>query len=514
MPAPCSSTCANRTSGTAEHAPGAMLVPMGKVRTRLAELPRDRKVVVVCRSGGRSAAVTDSLRAWGIDAVNLSGGMCAWAAAGLPVATAADAGLVVHRDEPLNCETSIPALIGGVVMPNARFYVRNHFPTPTLDVTTWRLEVNGLVERPLRLSLRDLQNMPSQTLVATLECAGNGRSMFSPPVDGEQWRLGAVSTAEWTGVPLVEVLDRAGPRPGATAIVLRGADAGSVEGSAEPIHFERGLSLDDVRDCEALLAYAMNGEPLPLQHGYPLRVIVPGWYAVTSVKWLTDIEVIHIVVRGVLPDPALRLRVGARRTTVREPVRLQQVRSIIAEPNGDDDVAVGDVVIRGVAWSGAAPIAAVDVSIGDGPWQPARLVGDRHRYSWQWWELLTRLDEPGSTTVRARATDLAGRTQPEQPRWNRLGYGGNAIQPMTIHVSTAATQANRSPPGPDLDLTSPARRPARSSRPPEPAEVPSLSTPGGSRPESATTSEAGDRASRCRSSTHSLASSRTVRSRS
>ena len=175
----------------------------------------------MCRSGGRSAAVTDALRVWGFDAVNLSGGMCAWSAAGLPVATAGDAGLVVHREDPLNCETSIPALIGGVVMPNARFYIRNHFPTPALNLTTWRLAVDGVVERPLRLSLRDLQDLPSQTLVATLECAGNGRSMFSPSVDGEQWRLGAVSTAEWTGVPLVEVLDRAGPQPDATAIALR-----------------------------------------------------------------------------------------------------------------------------------------------------------------------------------------------------------------------------------------------------------------------------------------------------
>ena len=183
--------------------------------------------MVVCRSGGRSAAVTDSLRAWGFDAVNLSGG-CAPGpppvSRSLPLPTPASSCI---GTDPLNCETSIPALIGGVVMPNARFYVRNHFPTPALDLTTWRLAVGGLVERPLRLSLRDLQNMPSQTLVATLECAGNGRSMFSPSVDGEQWRLGAVSTAEWTGVPLVEVLDRAGPQPDATAIVLRGADAGT-----------------------------------------------------------------------------------------------------------------------------------------------------------------------------------------------------------------------------------------------------------------------------------------------
>ena len=209
------------------HAPTATLTPMGDVLARTSDLPRDRKIVVVCRSGGRSAAVTDSLCACGFDAVNLTGGMSAWSAAGLPVVTPAGAGLVMHREEPLNCETSIPALIGGVVMPNARFYVRNHFPTPTLNPETWRLDVAGLVERPLQLTLRDLHTLPSQTLVATLECAGNGRSMLEPKVDGEQWRLGAASTAEWTGVPLIEVIDRAGPLPEAVAVVLRGADSGS-----------------------------------------------------------------------------------------------------------------------------------------------------------------------------------------------------------------------------------------------------------------------------------------------
>ena len=417
-----------------QHAPAAVLVPMGHVHKRYPEFDRDRPIVVVCRSGGRSAAVTNSLNAWGFDAMNLSGGMCAWVSAGLPVVTADDAGLVVHTAEPLNCETSIPALIGGVVVPNARFYVRNHFATPTLDVATWRLEVSGLVERPQSLCLRDLQNLPSQTLVATLECAGNGRSMFSPRVAGEQWQLGAVSTAEWTGVPLVEVLDRAGPHAGATSVVLRGADIGNVEGSAEPISFERGLSLDDARGSEALLAYAMNGEPLPLQHGYPLRVVVPGWYSVTSVKWLTDIEVSASPFEGFFQAQRYFYEWETDGTIVREPVRLQQVRSVITEPTGVDDVAVGDVVIRGVAWSGAAPIASVDVSIGDGPWQQARMIGERHRYSWQWWELLTHLDEPGETTARARATDLAGRTQPDQPRWNRLGYGGNAIQVLPIRV--------------------------------------------------------------------------------
>jgi DMSO/TMAO reductase YedYZ molybdopterin-dependent catalytic subunit/rhodanese-related sulfurtransferase/glyoxylase-like metal-dependent hydrolase (beta-lactamase superfamily II) len=430
----------------AEHAPQASLMPMGQVRERQGELPGDRRIVVVCRSGGRSAAVTESLHAWGFDAVNLGGGMCAWAAAGLPVMRGRndpapvagsrpdDADLVVHRVHPLNCETAIDALIGGVVMPNARFYVRNHFETPSLDPTTWRLEVGGLVERPLRLSLRDIRDMPSQTLVATLECAGNGRSQFSPPVPGEQWQLGAVSTAEWTGVPLVEILDRAGTIPGGCEVVFRGADRGTVQGSTEPIFFERSLSLDDARGSEALLAYAMNGEPLPVQHGYPLRVVVPGWYSVTSVKWLTDIEVIDHAFEAFFQTDRYCYEWERDGTTVREPVRLQQVRSLITEPQRNEDIASGDLVIRGVAWSGAAPIARVDVSVGNGPWQSARMVGERHRHSWQWWELLTRIDESGPTTLRARATDLAGLTQPDQLRWNRHGYGGNAIEAVDIRI--------------------------------------------------------------------------------
>ncbi|MDQ3147459.1 MAG: molybdopterin-dependent oxidoreductase [Actinomycetota bacterium] len=419
----------------AEHAPDAVLVPMGRVRAQQAELPHDRRIVVVCRSGGRSAAVAESLRGRGFDSVNLAGGMCAWAAAGLPVVAGLDEGLVVHRAEPLNCETSIAALVGGVVMPNARFYVRNHFATPNLDPGAWRLAVGGLVEQPLRLSLRDVHNMRSHTLVATLECAGNGRSGFDPPVDGEQWRLGAVSTAEWTGVPLVEVLDRAGVQEGATDIVLRGADGGNVEGAADPIRFERGLSLDDARRSEALLAYAMNGEPLPLQHGYPLRVIVPGWYSVTSVKWLTDIEAVGAPFEGYFQTERYVYEWERNGTIEREPVRLQQVRSVITDPTGDEEVVAGDLVIRGVAWSGAAPIARVDVSIGDGSWQEAKLVGERRRHSWRWWELLTRIDDvAGPTTLRARATDLAGGTQPERPAWNRLGYGGNAIQTVALRL--------------------------------------------------------------------------------
>jgi DMSO/TMAO reductase YedYZ molybdopterin-dependent catalytic subunit len=347
---------------------------------------------------------------------------------------AIDAGLVVHRAHPLNCETSIPALIGGVVMPNAHFYVRNHFQIPRIDPSTWRLGIGGLVDRPLSLSLRDLTRMRSETRVVTLECAGNGRALLQPPVPGEKWHLGAVSTAEWTGVPLIEVLDRAGLKPEAREVLFRGADTGTMAGDTKTIHFERSLTVGDARASDALLAYAMNGEPLPIQHGYPLRVIVPGWYAVTSVKWLVDIEVIGQPFSGHFQTGAYFYEWPRSETVVREPVTLQRVRALLTEPGTDETVDRGDLAIRGVAWSGAAPIARVEVSVGGGPWHEARLVGERTQHRWQWWELLTRIEVPGTITLRARATDLAGRTQPATSEWNRLGYGNNVIQEVSVHV--------------------------------------------------------------------------------
>lgn len=348
---------------------------------------------------------------------------------------AIDAGLVVHRAHPLNCETSIPALVVGSVMPNAHFYVRNHFQIPTLDPAAFRLSVSGCVERPLSLSLRDLRNMPAQTLVVTLECAGNGRTLFDPAVDGEKWNLGAVSTAEWTGVPLVEVLDRAGVRRDAREVLFRGADIGTVEGGASPVHFERSVTVGDARQGELLLAYAMNGEPLPVQHGYPLRLVVPDWYAVASVKWLAEVELIDRTFTGHYQTDKYWYEWERGGQVVREPVTFQHVRALITEPSAHQDVLGGALAVRGVAWSGAAPVARVDISLNGGPWQEARLIGERKRHGWQWWELMTRVEEPGRLTLRARATDLAGRTQPDVAEWNRLGYGNNAIQQVPIRIT-------------------------------------------------------------------------------
>jgi DMSO/TMAO reductase YedYZ molybdopterin-dependent catalytic subunit len=347
---------------------------------------------------------------------------------------AIEAGLLVHRANPLNGETSVPDLAGGAVMPNGRFYLRNHFEMPALDAAHYRLSVGGLVERPLELTVRDLHNMRSESVVVTLECAGNGRSQFEPAVPGEVWNLGAVSTAEWTGVPLSEVLERAGVRPGATDLVLRGADGGHVEGEDAPIRYERGLSLDEAREAGALLAYEMNGEPLSSQHGFPLRMIVPGWYAVTSVKWLTDITVTDQPLTAHYQTDKYWYEWVRDGRDEREPVNLMNVRALIATPGDGTVLQRGETAIRGVAWSGAASISRVEVSLNDGSWRQARLVGERRRGAWQWWELITQIEETGPLQVRARATDMAGRTQPARAEWNRLGYGNNSIHAVTAQI--------------------------------------------------------------------------------
>jgi DMSO/TMAO reductase YedYZ molybdopterin-dependent catalytic subunit len=348
---------------------------------------------------------------------------------------AIDAGMVVHRAHPLNCETSLAALVGGVVMPNARFYMRNNFRLPNLDASAYRLAIGGLVDRALSFSVRDLQNMRSKTQVVTLECAGNGRALFDRPTEGEKWGLGAVSTAEWTGVPLVEVFDRAGVQSHAREVVFRGADGGELEDTPGCTSFERSLGVADARQGGVLLAYAMNGEPLPLQHGYPLRVIVPDWYAVASVKWLTEIELVDRPFSGHYQTDKYQYEWQREGQIVREPVTLQRVRALITEPSAHQELPRGEFAVRGVAWSGAAPIARVEVSVNGERWQDARLIGERQRHRWQWWELLTRVHDPGPLTVRARATDLSGRTQPDTAEWNRMGYGNNAIQQVPIRIT-------------------------------------------------------------------------------
>jgi DMSO/TMAO reductase YedYZ molybdopterin-dependent catalytic subunit len=345
---------------------------------------------------------------------------------------AREAGLLVLREHPLNCETSIQALSDGAVVPNARFYIRNHFPIPKLDAATFRLTVSGLVGRPLSLSLDDLRQMRSQTLTVALECAGNGRALFHPPVEGENWGLGAVGSAEWTGVPLVEILERAGVLSETREALFRGADGGTLDSRSEPVRYERSLSVKQARYAGRLLAYEMNGEPLSAEHGYPLRLIVADWYGMASVKWLTEIELIGEPFAGHYQAEEYCYEWEHNDQIIREPATLQRVRALITRPAPNQEVACGELAIHGLAWSGRAPIARVEVSVGDGPWQEAKLVGGRTPHNWQPWELITRVLKVGARTLRARATDLAGYTQPEMVEWNRRGYGNNSVHRVQV----------------------------------------------------------------------------------
>jgi len=320
--------------------------------------------------------------------------------------------LVVRCADPLNCEVRLSRLADGAVTPNDRFYIRNHFPVPTVDAERWLLHVHGHVKKPLGISLRELTAMPAQTLTVTLECAGNGRSMFNPPIDGEPWGLGAVSTAEWTGVALSEILDRADLQPNGSHLVFRGADG-----------FERGLGLK----TPVLLAYGMNGKPLAANHGHPLRAIVPGWYAVAGVKWLSEIEVTDRPFEGYY-------QVERYVYDRNRPVTRMGVRSIVTAPEEGASVKLGDLAIEGLAWSGSNPIARVDVRVGDGDWLEANLLGQTNRYAWRRWQLITRIDRPGSILIRSRATDSSGATQPADAEWNRFGYGNNSIQTVTVQA--------------------------------------------------------------------------------
>jgi DMSO/TMAO reductase YedYZ molybdopterin-dependent catalytic subunit len=346
---------------------------------------------------------------------------------------AKESGHVILREHPLNCETPLPEQIG-ILTPTPHFYIRTNFGVPAIDADTWRLEVSGLVERPLSLSLSELRRLPSRSVIVTLECAGNGRSRLDPRVEGEQWELGAVSTGEWTGVPLVEVLNRAGLKPTAREIVFRAADSGTPRGRTDIVRFERSLKLDWATNPDVLLVYAMNGELLPQEHGFPLRIVVPSWYGMASVKWLTRIEAIDGEFDGHYQANNYVFERQEDGRVTKEPLTQERVRAQITQPAPDQKVERGEIVIRGVAWSGQAPIDRVDVQVGDAEWREARLLDYPIPYTWRRWELITRVDRSGPIVLRARATDANGRTQPDEPEWNRLGYCNNAIVDVPIDL--------------------------------------------------------------------------------
>jgi DMSO/TMAO reductase YedYZ molybdopterin-dependent catalytic subunit len=326
-------------------------------------------------------------------------------------------GMIIREKIPENLEFPFSTL-DTLVTPNDRFYVRSHFAVPTLDPATWRLRVEGAVKTTLDLTLADLMQMPARTTPATLECAGNGRVFLSPATKGAQWELGAVSNAEWTGVSLGAVLRRAGVLPGAVEVVLEGADSGEIKDPPKPsgpLHFARSLPLAQAERPEVLLAYRMNGAELPAAHGFPLRGVVPGWYGVASVKWLTRLVVTDRPFHGHFQSVDYAIWERTNGLPTRVPITEMQVKSQIARPDMRETIAAGTVYrVYGAAWTGDSDITQVEVSADGGlTWQPTKLLGKSTRFTWRFWELKWNVPtQRGRYTLLSRATDGRGRTQP------------------------------------------------------------------------------------------------------
>ena len=307
-----------------------------------------------------------------------------------------------------------------------------------MDGSTWSLRVGGRVERPLELTLAELQARPAETHAVTLECAGNGRALLSPrPPASQPWLSEAVGTAEWTGTPLAPLLDEAGLHPDALEVVFTGLDRG-VQGGVEHT-YERSLPVAEALRDDILLAYAVNAQPLPPQHGYPLRLIVPGWYGMTHVKWLAGISVVDEPFRGWQQEEAYRFHVSEDDPGT--PVTRMLPRALLAPPGIPDFLTrsryldAGPCTIAGRAWSGWGAVERVELSIDGGErWTDAVLDEPLAEFAWRGWTHAWD-SSPGEYTLCCRATDTAGNVQPTEAEWNLGGYCNNAVQ--RVHVTVA-----------------------------------------------------------------------------
>jgi DMSO/TMAO reductase YedYZ molybdopterin-dependent catalytic subunit len=347
-------------------------------------------------------------------------------------------GLIVRAHEPRNLEFPVSELREAVV-PNEHFFIRSHFAVPPVDVKAWRLKVEGAVEKPFELTYEDLTKLPARTLTATLECAGNGRVHISPPVPGLQWGQGAVGNAEWGGVPLAALLDRAGVKGGAVEVILEGADKGQINvepRSPGPIHFARSLPMDKARKDEVLLAYKMNGETLPASHGYPLRAVVGGWYGMASVKWLSRIIVTDRPFQGFWQSLDYSYFERKDGLPTLRPVTAVQPKAILARPGLNEIVPAGKPFrLFGAAWAGERAVAKVDVSVDGGKtWNAARLLGEPKPVQWVLWEYVWERPAGGDASIVARATDDQGGTQPPSRDPDRRTYMINHLVPVPVTV--------------------------------------------------------------------------------
>ena len=329
--------------------------------------------------------------------------------------------------------------LDGFFTPNESFYVRCHFPIPEILAKNWRLKIEGEVEAPLELGYDELRAMPARTITATLECAGNNRVFLEPKAKGVQWGLGAVGNASWRGVPLAALLERARPKAGAIEAIFEGNDEGEVDKTPTPagkISYCRSLSLEKAL-ADVLLVYEMNGEPLSPTHGFPVRAIVPGWYAMASVKWLRRIIVTDRPFNGFYQslDYTYWDRSGPLPTLA--PLTQHRTKAQIARPESGETIAADSVYrIHGAAWTGTGEITRVQISLDSGQtWNDARLLAEPVKNAWRLWEYEWRTPlAPGRHTVMARATDSRGEAQPAT-RGGDLGtYMINHLLPVEVEV--------------------------------------------------------------------------------
>ena len=326
------------------------------------------------------------------------------------------------------------------VTPTGMHYLLIHWDIPDVDMSAWKLNIGGLVGQPTSLTLEDIKALPSRTELVTMECAGNGRALFSPRSVSQPWLLEAIGTSEWTGTPLKGVLEAAGLQSEAVEILFTGSDQG-VQGE-EVQFYQRSLTVEEATRDEVMLVYEMNGRPLEPQHGYPLRLIVPGWYGMTSVKWLGSIEAVGEPFNGFQMHASYRYAQTA--DDPGDPVDIIRVRALMVPPGIPDFLtrtrllSAGPVTLTGRAWVGRAGISRVEISTdGGSSWFNAQLGSQPSQFAWHgWtadWDATT-----GRHTLMVRATDTNGNRQPVGPEWNIQGMGNNMAQTVDVIVEAGA----------------------------------------------------------------------------
>jgi DMSO/TMAO reductase YedYZ molybdopterin-dependent catalytic subunit len=323
------------------------------------------------------------------------------------------------------------------VTPVGLHYVLTHYDIPYVDVETWHLAIGGEVVRPLTLGLDDVRSRERVTRRVTLECAGNGRATLTPRPVSQPWVDEAVGTAEWTGTPLAPLLREAGLRPGAVDVAFTGADHGVERGVEQT--YQRGLPLAEALRDDVLLVYGMNGDPLPPQHGAPLRLVVPGWYGMAQVKWLTDVRVLDAPFDGYQNSTAYRLTQDPDEPG--EPVTRIRPKALLQPPGFPDFqtrtriVERGTHLLTGRAWSGWGRVTRVDVSVDGGrSWHEARLGSGPDPFEWRSWQWSWDAETQGQVELCVRATDAEGNVQPVEQVWNRQGMANNHVQRVTVVV--------------------------------------------------------------------------------